>query len=190
MFAKLPLTTFALGASLAFSANAQTSDTMQHIDGMNHEAMMAFEQGLTEPGQGAFAAISEIVAMLVANPNTDWESVDIDMLREHLVDMDMLVTHAEVSAKNVPNGLEMTVLKTGLGGGAVSRMVPAHNPFLLAETGWETTLLDTGDALVWTVTSPAFSDQIRALGFFGLMATGFHHTGHHIGMATGAMVHQ
>ncbi len=192
MFSKRPLFAFtgtAVIASLAFSAYAQTSTTMQHTDGMSHEAMQALERGPTEPGQGAFAAISEIVAMLAANPNTDWASVDIDMLREHLVDMDMLVSNADVSSKDVPGGVELTVLTTGLGGGAVSRMVPAHTPFLVAETGWDATLEDTGGALVWTVTSEASTDQIRALGFFGLMSTGFHHSEHHLGMATGAMVH-
>ena len=41
----------------------------------------------TEAGQGAFAAIQEIVAILEADPDTDWSKVDIDALRQHLVDM-------------------------------------------------------------------------------------------------------
>src|SRR5438046_3161300 len=40
-----------------------------------------------EPGQSAFAAIQEIVALLEADPGTDWTKVDIEALRRHLVDM-------------------------------------------------------------------------------------------------------
>ncbi|MEE9428561.1 MAG: hypothetical protein V3V25_10480 [Paracoccaceae bacterium] len=167
---------------------AQSTDGMQHSDGMNHSAMEA-SAGPTEPGQGAFAALSEIVALLVADPHTDWSQVNISALRDHLVDMDMLVTNAKVETRDIPGGLEMTLATDGLGGGAVLRMVPAHAPFLAAETGWDTGLENNGDTLIWTITSDAHSDQIRALGFFGLMSTGFHHTEHHLGMATGKMVH-
>ncbi len=41
-----------------------------------------------EPGQGAFATIAEIVALLTSDPKTDWSKVDIAGLREHLIDMD------------------------------------------------------------------------------------------------------
>jgi hypothetical protein len=42
----------------------------------------------TQPGQSAFAAIQEIVAMLEADPKTDWSRVNIEALRQHLIDMD------------------------------------------------------------------------------------------------------
>jgi hypothetical protein len=35
----------------------------------------------TQPGQAAFAAIQEIVAILEADPRTDWSKVNIDALR-------------------------------------------------------------------------------------------------------------
>ncbi|WP_282181965.1 hypothetical protein [Aliiroseovarius marinus] len=143
----------------------------------------------TEPGQGAFAAIAEIVALLRANPETDWSAVDIAALRQHLIDMDNLVTHAEVTTEDVPNGARFHVQTTGLGGSAVSRMVPAHAPVLRADTGWESQVLLNGDEVVWTVTSQTDAEVIRALGFFGLMAVGNHHQPHHLGMATGSIVH-
>ncbi len=42
----------------------------------------------TEPGQAAFAAIQEIVARLQADPRTDWSKVDVDALRQPLINMD------------------------------------------------------------------------------------------------------
>ena len=40
---------------------------------------------LAEPGPGAFAALSEAVATLAADPDTDWSRVDVAGLREHLL---------------------------------------------------------------------------------------------------------
>ena len=39
----------------------------------------------TEPGQGAFGALHEIVRILEADPRIDWSKVDLDALREHLI---------------------------------------------------------------------------------------------------------
>ena len=170
----------AMGVFIA-PADAQSSH--------DHSAMAHVSAVPTEPGQGAFAAVSEIVAMLMADPNTDWSRVDISALRDHLVDMDLLITHAEVSAENVSGGAVFQISTTGPGGAAARRMVPAHAPFLTAETGWASEVADKGDHLVWTVTSDTEAQTIRALGFFGLMAVGAHHQEHHMGMATGQMVH-
>ena len=40
------------------------------------------------PGQDAFGAIQEIVQILDADPKTDWSKVDLEALRQHLIDMD------------------------------------------------------------------------------------------------------
>ncbi len=180
----------------AWSQEAQTHN-MQHQDGMNHSSMQAqqnMSQGTamalpTEPGQGAFAALVEIVEMLRADPETDWSKVNINGLRQHLVDMDMLVTHADVKSERLPNGLKITASLKGQGGGAVSRMVPAHGPVLTAETGWNSDVQVLDDAVVWTVTSDQEFYIIQALDFFGLMAIGNHHQAHHYGMAKGEMMH-
>ena len=167
---------------LATAAPAQTAH--------DHAAMMAQSSDIpAEPGQGAFAAIAEIVAMLTADPETDWAEVDIAALRQHLIDMDNLVSFAEVTREDRPDGAVFRAGLAGLGGEALSRMVPAHAPVLAAETGWASTAETTGEAIVWTVTSPDNAAAIRALGFFGLMAIGNHHQAHHLGIATGQMVH-
>lgn len=161
--------------------------------GHDHAAMVHdfnTEQSMpTEPGQGAFAAVSEIVAMLMADPETDWDRVDISVLRQHLRDMDMLITHAVAEATALPDGAVFVVSLAGPGGEAAGRMVPAHAPVLSAETGWTSSVSRDDQSVVWTVTSPNQAEIIRALGFFGLMAVGSHHQPHHLDMATGGMVH-
>lgn len=142
-----------------------------------------------EPGQGAFAAIAEIVVILNANPDTDWSRVDIGALRQHLVDMDNLVTHAQISAEVIPNGAVFSAKLTGPERGAVQRMVPAHVPVLATETGWNSFAKVGEDEVTWTVTSSKSTEAISALGFFGLMALGGHHQSHHLSVATGQMAH-
>jgi len=141
----------------------------------------------TEPGQGAFAAVSEIVAMLRADPETDWSAVDIGALREHLLDMDLLVTQTDVTTTQIEGGLQMVVGLSGRAGEAVGRMVPGHSPVLEGETGWTSEVDVQPDQITWRVTSDADSVQIRALGFYGLMSMGDHHRLHHMMIATGQM---
>ncbi|KGK78156.1 hypothetical protein PM03_15805 [Thalassobacter stenotrophicus] len=178
-----------------FVAVVTTPLMAQHADHSGHAGHVMVEPGASgvpfEPGDGSFAAIIEIVAMLSADPDTDWTRVDIDGLREHLVDMNQLVVGASVRSEPLPNGVEMRISKSGRAGEAASRMVPAHGPFLAVETGWESEVASEGDEIVWTVTTADAGAvaRIQALGFFGLMATGDHHRMHHIAMAKGEAAH-
>jgi len=185
-------------ATSAFPQSTMPSDTMDHsamTKDMDMQAMGGAQGGAaaktipTEPGQGAFAAIAEIVAMLRDDPHTDWREVDIEALRDHLVDMDMLVTETQLSAKSIDGGLEMQISLAGRGGAAAGRMVPMHGPFLARATGWKSDVQQGADAIVWRVTSADDAAQIRALGFYGLMGVGQHHQVHHLGIATGQMMH-
>lgn len=168
---------------------AQTQhDMSSHTDQMSHTSVSAPGQinpGPQEPGQSAFAAIAEIVKILSNNPATDWSKVDIRALRDHLMDMDMLITDTKVVSTPIAGGLEMSVSASGASG----RMVPAHGPVLANETGWSSSQTLTGGTIKWRVTSPDDEAKIRALGFFGLMATGDHHRAHHLAIATGASPH-
>jgi hypothetical protein len=49
----------------------------------------------TMPGEDAFGAIQEIVRILDADPNTDWSKVDLEVLRQHLIDMNEVTLRAE-----------------------------------------------------------------------------------------------
>ena len=55
----------------------------------------------TQPGQDAFGAIQEIVRILEADPATDWSKVDLEALREHLIDMNEVTLHAAVVAASL-----------------------------------------------------------------------------------------
>lgn len=142
-----------------------------------------------EPGQGGFGAMAEIVEILRSDDDTDWSRVDLRRLRAHLQDMDALMTELAVSEQEVPGGLEMTVERSSQGADAAWRMVPAHGPVLSAETGWTSEVTVGDDMIVWTVTDATDADEIRALGFFGLMATGNHHPAHHLALARGEIPH-
>ena len=136
-----------------------------------------------ETGQAAFAAIAEIVKQLKSDPDTDWSRVDIDGLRRHLVDMDLVTTRDEVSRAPRPEGARFEVKGTPRTLEAIRNMVPAHAPFLASETGWRVTTKELTDGVALIVDGDL--DQIRGLGFFGLMAIGAHHQRHHLMIAKG-----
>jgi hypothetical protein len=144
--------------------------------------------GPNESGQAAFAALAEIVAILRDEPETDWDSVDIAGLRRHLVDMDLLTTDAEVISAKRPMGAHFEIRGTPRVLEAVRTMVPAHAPFLAAETGWEVSTEEFDDRVILIVDGDAA--QIQGLGFFGMMAIGAHHQEHHELIARGHPAHE
>lgn len=140
-----------------------------------------------EPGQGAFAAIAEIVGILRDDPATDWQSVDIAGLRRHLVDMDLLATRADVTAIDLPGGARFEARGEARTRDAVRAMVADHAPFLAAATGWTVTVEEIDEGVAMNVTGK--TEQIRALGFFGVMTIDAHHQQHHVAMARGGTPH-
>lgn len=142
-----------------------------------------------ETGQSAFAAIAEIVAMLEADPQTDWSRVDIAALRDHLADMDRLVLGAEATASFDNRTAVFSIRGDGPVLRAIQKMVPAHAMELSKIDGWDsaTTLTEDGATLRITVAHDDDLAKVRALGFFGVMALGAHHQPHHLAMARGGM---
>ena len=65
------------------------------------------------PGQDAFGAIQEIVRILEADPKTDWSKVNLEALRQHLIDMNEVTLKADAVAKPIDGGIEVTVTGTG-----------------------------------------------------------------------------
>ena len=80
----------------------------------------------TQPGQQAFGAIAEVVRLLDADPATDWSTVDLERLRQHLIDMDEVVMHAAVTQTPVRGGLVMDITGTGRTEHAIQAMVGSH----------------------------------------------------------------
>jgi len=145
----------------------------------------------TEPGQAAFGAIQEIVGKLQADPRTDWSKVDVDALRQHLIDMDEVTMRAAAQKEPIDNGLRIKVTGSDRTLEAIQRMIPAHAKEIDGMNGWtvRTTNLPNGVELTVTSSNPADVPKIRGLGFMGIMVQGGHHPVHHLAMAKGEPLH-
>ncbi|WMS45243.1 hypothetical protein RDV64_23205 (plasmid) [Acuticoccus sp. MNP-M23] len=178
-------------APLAAAAQHVGATPHQHSAHMNPDFVPPAASAPTEPGQGAFAALSEIVALLEADPRTDWGTVDITALRDHLIDMDRLVTDTVVRDEKLSDGLRSVVTGDEATRATLRRMIPAHAAQLAADPRWTVRAEAQGDdiALIVTAADAATIAQIQALGFYGLMASQDHHRTHHFAIATGQKVH-
>lgn len=174
--------------------------TAQTMHGDNGEGMDHTEHGqgslggdvvLTEPGQGAFAALSEVVRVLEADPDSDWGRVDLAGLRAHLVDMDRLVLDAVVIETELPNGLLSRATGEAETIVTLRRMVPAHAAQLARDNRWTVVAIEVENGMELRVSSddPATVARIKGLGFFGLMASQDHHRAHHLMLARGEGAH-
>jgi hypothetical protein len=145
----------------------------------------------TEPGQSAFAAIAEIVSILESDPNTDWSKVNLNALREHFIDLTALTLGANVAMSENEESIVFEAVGTGVTIRALQNMVPAHANELNKMANWQAMGEATEKGAVLTITPNKSTEltRIKALGFFGLMATGAHHQPHHLGMARGTMAH-
>ena len=181
----------ALFAGLVFAVTPALADGMPNHSQMMQEMMHHGDSPNIEAGQAAFAAIGEIVALLENDPATNWSKVDIQALRDHLADMDMVTLHTQVAAEAIAGGALFTVRGGGGAGVAAQRMMLAHAPFLAAATGFTVETKATADGATWRIVSVNLADlaRIRGLGFYGLLATGAHHQAHHLAIARGEMMH-
>lgn len=142
------------------------------------------------PGQDAFGAIAEVVRLLEADSNTDWSKVDLERLRQHLIDMNEVVLRSEVKSSQVPAGLAMEVTGAGRGEQAIRAMVVPHAVELGRMSEWvaKTEPIPGGVRLTVTARKPEDAKtvaRIRGLGFAGLLVQGGHHGPHHLAMAKG-----
>lgn len=164
---------------------------MQHTD-MQHSAE---ETGVntapvTEPGQSAFAAIAELIAALEADPNTDWNNVDIASLREHLRDMDIVTIDSVAVATPVEGGIKFIITGEENVFPSIQRMVLAHAGMMEGIGDWEYDAKELPNGASLTVRVPeADMAKLQAFGFYGVLASGMHHQTHHWMMATGTNPH-
>jgi hypothetical protein len=141
-------------------------------------------------GQDAFGAIGEIVRLLDADPGTDWNTVDLERLRQHLIDMNEVVLRAEAKASPVAGGLSMDVTGTGRTERAIRAMVVPHAAELDQMPGLAARAETTPGGVRLTVTARDPADaravaRVRGLSFIGLLTLGAHHQSHHLAMARG-----
>jgi len=173
--------------------NGMSNDQMQ----MMHQQMVPGSQTSdttpTMPGQDAFGAIQEIVRILEADPNTDWSKVNLEALRQHLIDMSEVTLKADAVTKPIDGGIEVTVTGTGRTVKAIQGMVPAQayqvDQTHLNDWSAKTEPLPNGVLLTVTSSDPQQVQHIRGLGFIGFLASGSHHQVHHLAMAKGEFVH-
>jgi hypothetical protein len=144
----------------------------------------------TQPGQGAFAAIQEIVEILQADPTTDWSKVNIEALRQHLIDMDNVTLHAGVRSDAVEGGMTFVVSGAGPIRDSIQRMVVAHAAAMNGVDGWQFVAVTTDTGATLTVKTPASdAEKLHGLGFVGILTRGMHHQMHHLMIARGGDPH-
>ena len=144
----------------------------------------------TEGGQSAFSAIAEVVRLLEADPNTDWSKVNLERLRQHLRDMDLVTLRSTVTATPVEGGATFVVRGAGETVGAIKRLTGAHVAMVEMMGGPRIVRTELPDGVRLVVTARdgdarSGAARIRGLGFIGLMASGDHHPMHHLMLARG-----
>jgi hypothetical protein len=183
------------------------NQTHAHQNSRSHQGHMpdqASEQKTpTLVGQYAFATLAEIVSLLEADPDTNWSKVDIESLREHLIDMDRVTLSSIVVSSPIDEGMRFTV--TGVDPSTIAsiqRMTQAHaaaQSAAVSHGGAETNvpsalhyavqLIENGAEMSVTARDEDEIPRIRALGFIGVMVSGMHHQAHHWAMAKGENPH-
>jgi hypothetical protein len=189
-----PITLFVClfsAAAFAQSPSDQPDGAVAHQ--MMHETMHQHHAGDALPsrtGQSAFAAIQEIVDILEADPSTDWSKVNIDALREHLIDMNNVALAADVKAEEMDGGMRFMVTGAGPLKDSIRRMVMAHARAMNDVDGWgyEASEMENGATLIVRA-PPAAAAKLRGLGFMGIMTRGMHHQIHHLMIARGESPH-
>jgi hypothetical protein len=143
------------------------------------------------PGQDAFAAIQEIVHLLEADPKTDWSKVDLEALRQHLIDMNEIVLKADAAERPIDGGLEIGITGSGRTLVAIRRMIPAYARTMNGKNGWTIGVseITNGEEMTVTASDAKQVAHIRGLGFIGLLVSGSHHQPHHLAMAKGEFEH-
>ncbi|MEO7966787.1 MAG: hypothetical protein ABIT38_23045 [Gemmatimonadaceae bacterium] len=166
-------------------ARAQDHSKMDHST--MHKA--AAKSLPTLPGQDAYAAIAEVVRLLQADSTTDWSRANLEGLRAHLLDMNLVTLQTRVQTTRVPGGVQLNVTGDAATADAIRRMTKMHGA-ALADLGIRATSESIPSGARFTVTAADTSDtamvaQLRGLGFAGIMVLGNHHAAHHLAIARG-----
>ena len=176
------------------TAQAQRPGHM-HSSDMNHgmaalTGKKASAARPTEPGQAAFAAIQEIVGILERDPKVDWSTVNIEALREHLIDMNNVTLSSNVKSERIESGMRFTVTGQGSVQNSIRRMVLAHAVAMDGVGGWRFTARERDGGAILTVRVPSQDlGKLHGLGFMGVVTRGMHHQEHHLMIARGKNPH-
>jgi hypothetical protein len=143
-----------------------------------------------QAGQAVFAALGEVVKLLDADPATDWTKVNLEALRQHLLDMDAVTMRAQVNQVPVAGGFRADVTGSGATVGAIKRMVVNHARMLDQSAEYSARTEPLANGVRFTLTVKRREDvqavaRIRGLGFAGSITEGMHHAPHHLAIARG-----
>lgn len=190
MIVRVLFLNFMIFIAAGVMAEAQMNHGMDHSE-MNdeHQNAAIFEPIPTEPGQSAFAAIQEIVRLLEADQNTDWTQVNIEQLRQHLIDMENVTLRARVTTDRTDKDVRFGVSSDNPDViNSIQRMVSSH---VLALGGTNEQIRQIADGVVLTLKSTDAQQQQKlvALGFIGWLASGMQHQTHHLALARGQNTH-
>ncbi|HUX32576.1 MAG TPA: hypothetical protein VMV51_01785 [Gemmatimonadaceae bacterium] len=166
-----------------------------------HAMMGAGRDSMTAPvprqaGQAAFAALQEVVRLLEADPNTDWSKVNLEALRQHLIDMDDVTMRSRIAQRDIPGGFTADVTGTARTVGAIRRMLVAHAHMMNMTAAYHMDAVEIPGGARVTVTAHDPADaaavtRLRGLGMVGVLVEGDHHPRHHMMLARGqSMEHE
>lgn len=173
------------GGTVALDTLSVPQQAAAHDPAMHDDSSSTLREG----GQSAFAAIQEITAALMADPATDWSKVDIEGLRQHLIDMDNVTLRANVVSEPIHGGARFTATSPDPAVVAsIQAMSVAHIATMNGVEGWTMQAKEVEGGAVMTVTGPDTA-RIRGLGFIGIMTIGMHHQTHHLALASGQNPH-
>jgi hypothetical protein len=130
------------------------------------------------------------MGLLDADPSTDWSKIDLERLRQHLIDMNEVVLRSTVQQRPVPGGLVMDITGVKRTEEAIRAMVIPHAAELDRLRAYTAKVEPMPGGVQLTVTAKNPEDaktvaRVRGLGFIGLLAEGAHHGPHHLAMAKG-----
>lgn len=184
------LLTGATIAGIALASPLVAQDTGH--DPLHHSSPTAAPAVSGLGGQAAFTTLAEVVKLLLADSTTDWSRVDLERLRQHLIDMDEVTLRAQVTQTPVPGGLRMDVRGAGRTRDAIRSMVRNHAEMMQSEASMRAVTAESAEGMVITVTAVDAGDarleqRIRALGFIGWLTLQDHHAAHHVALARGTM---
>ncbi|EAQ13319.1 hypothetical protein BD830_101221 [Maritimibacter alkaliphilus HTCC2654] len=175
---------------LAFAAtlvSVSPAQSQTHQSDHMHD-MSVVSASSSESGQSAFAAIQEIVTLLMADPDTDWSTVDVEALRQHLIDMDNVALRARVVREVTGDGVTFTATADEPEiAASIERMVIAHARTMSGQAGISLTAASVPNGA--RLTAAGNPELLNALGFIGIMSLGAHHQAHHLALARGSLAH-
>lgn len=189
----------ALPGALAAQGTPAMPAGHRHTPGMVHDSAASSRAASptvgpgalpTQAGQSAFAALGEIVAILDADPTTDWARVDLERLRAHLRDMDLVTLRAVAATTPVPGGFDATLTGDAATAAAARRMWRAHGAMLAAAGAHRVMVTDVPAGVRVRVRLADAADargvaRLRTLGPVGLLTGDDHHVRHHLALARG-----